>query len=67
MFGPDSKAGNGESKLSRGCVMEKRELEERNHSLSNLEKFGIGKAGKAGERGAVFGFMPWGIWPRLNS
>lgn len=47
--------------------MEKRELEERNHSLSNLEKFGIGKAGKAGERGAVFGFMPWGIWPRLNS
>lgn len=28
---------------------------------------GSGKAGEAGKRGAVFGLMPWGIWPRLSS
>ena len=28
---------------------------------------GSGKAGAATERGAVFGFVPWGIWPRPGS
>lgn len=28
---------------------------------------GRGKAGETGKRGAVFGLMPWGIWPGLSS
>lgn len=28
---------------------------------------GSEKAGAAAEWGAVFGFVPWGIWPRLGS
>lgn len=59
-------SGHWESRLGGGCVVENRELVEWNCSLLNLEEV-VGRRERRGKRGAVFGLMPWGIWPRLSS